>query len=188
MVICFAGCAFLSYVLNERSQSAFKAPLASQQEVIRIGIFQLYPDYQKLNESLETMCSSNTDLISIKAIPDFQFSKVKDKLRLCGYLFHHCKSEKNRDIYQEAVFSKQAIANIDTLYLPKIVQKGHQFSQIPSESHPVPPSGFQADELKILKLELVNNQRDQQPLGVIQTYQLIHQAPAIHDKKSPKKL
>lgn len=188
MVISIIGCAFICYELNDRTQSAFKPALTKHQELIRIGIFNLYPDFAKLDESLEAMCFSNTDLISIKAIPNPQFAKIKEQLGLCGYNFHRCLGEKDAVLFKEVVFSKQAFAHIDTLYLPQSSDYGQILSKNTTGESYLPKQVFHSGELKYLKFEPVNYQSDQRPLGIIQTYQFIHQAPGMHDKKTPKKL
>lgn len=188
MVICLAGCALICYELNERTHSAFKPALAEHQELIRIGIFQLYPDYQDLDESLEMMCNSSTDLINIKAIPNLQFTTVKEKLDLCGYNFHRCLGGKSAGLFKEVVFSKHTFAYMDTLYLPHFGDNGNLLSKGPTDKNYNLQKVFNPDEFRYIKFEPVNYKSDQAPMGIIQTYQLIHQEPAIHDKKPPQKL
>lgn len=180
MVICFIGCALICYDLNEKDKSPVNAAVTNKQDLIRIGIYNLYANYQNLDESLDLMCNSNTDFISIKAIPNHQFLAVRDHLDHCGYHFHHFLEEHHPTSIQ-AVFSKENFPAIDSLYLSQESTEDSLFHP-GSEKQLTFLQVFNPNEFKILKHTSVKD-----PMGIIQTYQLIHQAP-VHVKKAPQKL
>lgn len=187
MVICFAGCAVICFQLNERSHSAFKPSLTQHRELIRVGIYNLYPEAWQLEESLEAMCNSNTDLISIKAIPPQQFMHIQQSLKGCGYQYHHLVASPYDTTLPEVIFAKQALTNLDTLTISKMEYDPQFPASMPIKSQAI-EQVFMPDEFKYLKFEAVRYKSDLLPLGVIQTYQLIHQEPALNVKKTLQKL
>lgn len=182
MVICFVGCAFICYDLNEKETNYLNSASTENNQLIRVGIYNLYAHVQAIDESLDIMCDSNTDFISIKAIPNHQFLAVKDYLHQCGYSFHHYLEEKHPSSVQ-AIFAKDIIPDIDSFYLTQTF-----FDTSTQKVDTNQLLTFQkilgSKDLKYLKYKTV-----QEANGVIQTYQLINQKePALHAKKTSQKL
>ena len=183
MVICFIGCALICHDLNERDSAPFKLKpaLTQNKELIRVGIYNLYANYHKLDESLNRMCTSNTDFISIKAIPNHQFLAVKEHLNQCGYYFHHY-SDKEHPTSIKAVFSKSTIPELDTVYLT-LLSDNDSLSELPVDEKLTLMQIFNSEKLNYPDPTTILGQQ-----GVIQTYKLIHQEPANHAKKASQKL
>ena len=181
MVICFVGCALICYDLNERDSAPFKPALTQDNAFIRVGIYNLYANYQKLDESLDMMCNSNTDFISIKAIPNHQFLAVKDHLNQCGYYFQHYSDQEHPTSVQ-ALFSKTTLPERDTIYLTLLSNKD-SLSELAGNKRLTLRQIFKAEKLNSLDSTSILGQQ-----GVIQTYKLIQQEPANHVKKTSQKL
>ena len=116
MYICFAGCAFVCYTLQERTSDGLTPAVPSENAfTLRLGSFHSPDNNSLLDSTLRAMIETGTDILAIRNIKPVSFPYIQDFLTRHGYRSFRIIPDYQRHL-KMAIYTRPAMKSTHSIH------------------------------------------------------------------------